>query len=145
MTRKAILTLSLACCLAAIASAASETREPIDDVELARRLVGTWVNGPADKSPMLGSATYNFDGTGRVSMHSRDEPESTSIRLTTRWSIKGRILSLKCLKSSDPQRIPVGLELKDRIISISEDRFVFEPYKGYGDRKVKQEVRVRKK
>ena len=75
----------------------------------------------------------------------RDQPESTSVRITTQWFIKDRILTLKSVTSSDPQRVPVGLELKDRIVSISEDRFVFEAYEGYGDTKGKQEVKVRRK
>ena len=52
---------------------------------------------------------------------------------------------MKSISSSDPQRVPVGTELKDRIISISEDRFVLEDYEGYGDGKERQEVKVRKK
>jgi len=75
----------------------------------------------------------------------RDQPESTSVIITTRWSIKDGILCLKSISSSDPQRVPVGTELKDRIISISEDRFVLEDYEGYGDGKERQEVKVRKK
>jgi hypothetical protein len=120
-------------------------KAPINDAELSRRLIGTWVTDPADKGQFVSTATYNADGTGTESVRLRDQSESSSVRLTTRWFIKEGILTLKSMTSSDPQRIPVGLELKDRVISISEDRFVFEADEGYGDSKGKQGVKVRKK
>jgi len=118
---------------------------PPDDAEFKQRLVGTWVSDPADKGQFVSTVTYNADGTGTESVRMRDQPESTAVRVTIRWSINDGILTLKSVTSSDPQRIPPGLELKDRIISISEERFVFEAYEGYGDAKGKQEVKVRKK
>lgn len=115
------------------------------DAELARLLVGTWITNPDDKSQVVSTITYKSDGTGTESVRLRDQPESTSIVVTTRWSIKDDILSLKSVTSSDPQRIPVGIELKDRIISISENRFVFEAFEGY-DKAIKgtQGTQVRK-
>jgi hypothetical protein len=125
--------------------AAYSATPPADDAELARRLVGTWITDPADKSPAVSTVTYNSDGTGSELVRLREQPESASVRVTTRWSIKEGILTLKSVASSDPEKIPVGLELKDRIISISADRFEFEAYAGYGDGKGTRGVKVRKK
>lgn len=116
-----------------------------DDAALARRLVGTWVTDPASESQGLSTATYNADGTGTESVRLRDQPESAAVRLTTRWSIKDGILTLKSLTSSDPQKVPVGLELKDRIISITAERFVFEAHAGYGKGNGKRDVKLRKR
>jgi hypothetical protein len=137
---KLLHTVLLVSALFAVAATA-----PSGDAELKRRLVGTWVTDPADRGHFVSTVTYNADGTGSESVRMRDQPESTAVRLSTHWSIKDGILTLKSLTSSDPERIPIGLELKDRIISISEERFVFEAYEGYGDAKGKQEVKVRKK
>jgi hypothetical protein len=118
---------------------------PPDDAELTRRLVGTWIPDPADKSDLVSTVTYNSDGTGIELVHLRDQPESAGVRITSRWSIKNGILTLQSVTSSDSRRIPVGLEVKDRIISISDDRFVFEAYESNGDSKGKQKAKVRKK
>ena len=117
-----------------------------DDAVSTRQLIGTWVSDPAStRNPFVTIVTYNTDGTGAESLHLRDQPESTSIRLTTRWSVKDSVLSLRSITSSDPQKIPVGLELKDHIISLTEDKFVFEAEEGYGSGKGTQESRVRQK
>ncbi len=116
-----------------------------DDADLTRRLLGTWTDDPTSKSPLASSVTYNADGTSTTSMHPRDQPESTGLQITARWSINDRVLFMKSVNSSDPQKLPAGLELKDRIISISDDRFVFEAFEGYGASKGKQDTRIRKK
>ncbi len=118
---------------------------PIDDADIASRLVGTWINDPSDKSEPESTVTYNSDGTGVEVIHLPGQSGSGTVRVTTRWSIKNQILTLKSTESSDPQKIPVGIELKDRIISISDEKFVFETYDGYGGHIGKQSVRLRKK
>ncbi len=116
-----------------------------NDADLTQRLLGTWIDDPASKAPLVSTVTYNADGNSIASMWERGQPESTGVQITVRWSIKDGIFSLKSVTSSDPNRVPVGLELKDRIVSISEDRFVFEALEGYGDAKGKQDTRIRKK
>jgi len=65
--------------------------------------------------------------------------------VTTAWNLRDGILTIKSTASSDPAKIPVGVELKDRIVSISEESFTFERYDGYGQTNGKRETRVRKK
>lgn len=116
-----------------------------DDADLTRRLVGTWIDAPASKAPLVSTVTYNADGSSTASIWERGQPESTGVQITVHWSIKDSILSLKSVTSSDPKRVPVGVELKDRIVSISEDRFVFETFEGYGENNGKQDTKIRKK
>src|SRR5258708_476790 len=89
------------------------------DKELANRLIGTWTTDPAESGRMVSTATYKSDGTGTELVRFRQRTEDTEVRIATRWSITNGILCLKCTGSSDPRRIPIGKELKDRIISIS--------------------------
>jgi len=117
----------------------------LDDKELAKRLVGTWTTDPAELGPIVSTATYKADGTGTELVRPRDQPESAGVRVTTTWSITNGILRIKSIASSDPQRIPVGIDLKDRIISISADKFVFEALGGYGETNEKRSTKLRKK
>jgi len=126
----------------AVASAATMA---LNDKELAKRLVGTWSTDPSDPGPITGTATYKADGTGTQVVRPRGEPETASVRVTTRWSITNAVIYMTSTASSDPERIPVGINLKDRIISISADKFEFEALDGYGETNGKRETRIRKK
>jgi len=53
------------------------------------------------------------------------------------------ILAIVSISSSDPQRIPAGIQLKDRIISISETELIFEPFEGYGESAPKRVIKKR--
>lgn len=117
----------------------------LDDKDLAKRLVGTWMTDPAAAEPMVSTATYKADGTGSELVRPRGESESVAVRVTTRWAITNSVLHITSTASSDPQKIPVGIKLQDRIISISADRFVFEALDGYGESKGKRSTKLRKK
>jgi hypothetical protein len=117
----------------------------LDDKDLAKRLVGTWVNDPAGTEAMVSTATYNPDGTGMELVRPRGAPESAGVRVSTRWSITNSVLCITSTASTDPQKIPVGINLKDRIVSITADRFVFEALDGYGDTKGKRTTKIRRK
>jgi hypothetical protein len=116
---------------------------PIDDTELAHRLIGTWITDPAEKSDYISTTTYNPDGTGTEEVRLPGRPESASVRVTTRWSVKDHVLHMNSLASSDPRIVPIGLKLSDRIVSISDDRFVFEAGEEYGWGKGMQGAKVR--
>jgi hypothetical protein len=117
----------------------------LDDKDLTKRLIGTWMTDPAGTEPMVSTATYNPDGTGSELVRPRGEPESAAVRVTTRWSITNAVLHITSTASSDPQKIPVGIKLQDRIISISADKFVFEALDGYGESKGQRSTKLRKK
>jgi hypothetical protein len=94
---------------------------------------------------MHGRVTYYTDGRGIELVWPAGQPESTAIRVETRWSVTNGVLVVRSLKSSDPQKIPVGIELRDRIVSVSSDQFLFEPEGGYGDMEKKRQTRIRAK
>src|SRR5579859_239135 len=125
-----------------LANAASIT---LEDKELAKRLVGTWITDPGEPGPTVSTVTYNADGTGSEVVRLREQSESAGVRVTTIWSITNGVLCIKSIASTDPQRIPVGINLKDRIISISANKFVFEAFDGYGDSNGKRSTKIRKK
>jgi hypothetical protein len=96
------------------------------DADLAKALFGTWTDTASDNEPMHTKVTYNADGRGVELIWPRNQPPSTALRLETTWSVTNRILVLKCVKSSDTQKVPEGTEIKDRIISTSPDQFIFQ-------------------
>jgi hypothetical protein len=49
------------------------------------------------------------------------------------------------VKSSDSQKIPVGIQLKDRIISISDAELIFQPLEGYDESAPRRVTRKRTK
>ena len=111
--------------------------------ELAEQLIGTWVTDPASGEGIVSTVTYNPDGTG-TEIVSFGEPERPDVTVDIRWSVNDDLLTFKSVASSDPQRVPVNFELHDRILSISEDRFVFAAFKGYGIGDGEQGVKVRR-
>ena len=123
----------------------STTTAPSEDAELARRLVGVWVSDPAEPRPLDSIVTLNADGTGTEVAYERGKPPNSGVTVTTRWSIKDRILSVRSITSSDPQRIPPGIQLMDRIISISDEKFVWEAGAGYGTAGGTRHTSLRKK
>ncbi len=116
------------------------------DTNYTRVLVGTWVNDPGDKERVSSTVSYNADGTGFELIRPGAGPGAhAAIRVDTQWSITNGVLTIKCVKATDPM-IPVNLVLKDRIISMTEDRFVFETLEGYPDNAIgKKHVRLKKK
>ena len=114
--------------------------------ELAKRLVGTWVSDPASEEAgrSTSEATYREDGTGEDVIRVGDGADAKVVKLTTRWKVEGGKLCLEAVTSSDAEVIPVGLMLKDVVISISDERLVLESYEGYGERKGVRSVRVRR-
>lgn len=115
------------------------------DAELSRLLVGTWVPAQPEKHEVLSTATYNADGTGTEVLSLRKQPDVELVRVTTHWSITNGFLVLKSVGSSNPSKIPIGVELKDRIITLTDDRLVYEAYEGYGEKNGTREERIRKK
>jgi hypothetical protein len=115
------------------------------DADIASALVGTWMPPLSEQTTMHGKATYYRDGHGIELLWPVGQPESTAVRIETRWSVTNRVLIVACVKSSDPGRVPVGVELKDRILSVTADEYVFEPESGYGDMEKKRHTRIRTK
>lgn len=99
---------------------------PEQDAAFSRQLVGTWESDPANRSPVVTSITFAADGTGVEVVHLRNQSMEKGVRLTISWSVVKGILSVKAISSSNPRQIPHGDETKDRIVSVSEDRYVYK-------------------
>jgi hypothetical protein len=119
--------------LAALVGCKSTHENNHRDHALGMKLVGTWLNAPADPQPYTSKSTYRSDGTGVERVWPSGQPESGAVRVETRWSVTNGILAIVSVSSSNPQKIPPGIELKDRIISISETELIFEPIEGYDE------------
>jgi len=115
------------------------------DADISEALIGTWTDAPSEKEPMHGRVTYFADGHSVELVWPAAQPESTAIRIESQWSVTNSILTLTSVKSSNTQIVPIGIVIKDHIISISADKFVYEPAEGYGDIEKKSHVRLRQK
>ena len=128
--------------LAVLAHGAMKTQS---DADISAALVGTWIPAPSEQTTMHGRVTYYADGHCVEFVWPASQPESTAIRIEGRWFVTNSILVLTSVKSSNPQIVPIGVELRDHIVSISSDQFVFEPADGYGNIEKKGHVRIREK
>jgi hypothetical protein len=116
-----------------------------DDDELSAKIVGTWTTDPADLATISGTSTYKADGTGTKVMEQKGQLPGAAVRVTTKWSIKNGILTVRNIKSSNPKMLPEGVEVKERIIFIGDKRFVYEPYDTVAGKFTgKQKLRFRK-
>ncbi len=116
-----------------------------DDDELTGRIVGTWTTDPAELATVSGTSTYKADGTGVKVLEQKGQAAAMNPRVTTKWSIKNGILTVRNVKSSNPNMLPEGVEVKERIIFISDKRFVYEPYDTVSGKFTgKQKVRFKK-
>jgi hypothetical protein len=115
------------------------------DSDISKALIGTWIDAPSEREPMHGKVTYFADGHSVELVWPIDQTESSAIRIETRWSVTHSVLILTSVKSSNTKIVPVGMVIKDRILSISADRYVFAPSEGYGEAEKKSHVRVRPK
>jgi len=129
--------------LAAIVGCKPTPQSNSDDQALGMKLVGTWLNAPADKQPFISKTTYRSDGTGVERVWPSGQSESAAVQVDTRWTITNGILCIVSVKSSDPQKIPVGIQLKDRIISISDAELIFQPLEGYDESAPRRVTRKR--
>ncbi len=112
--------------------------------ELSQLLVGTWQSQPiSDKHP-IGQSTYFADGTG-IEMVPKKDPSAPLTRVSLKWRIKDKVLILTSVSSSDPDHVPVGVEIQDRIVSLTAEQFVFEPVAGYPGETPKRITVFRKK
>jgi hypothetical protein len=115
----------------------------IKDAELKKQLLGTWVTATDDKVSDSTTSTYYADGTGEEVVHVGKGADMRIVRLTTRWSVRDGKLCLDSVTSSNRTIVPVGLRLKDIIVSVSNDRLVLEAFEGYGSAKGTRTTRVR--
>lgn len=128
-----------------LAFAANSATRTLSDAEISKALIGTWIDAPSEQEPMHGRVTYFADGNGVELVWPVDKTESSGIRIETRWSVTNNVLILTSVKSSNTKIVPVGVVIKDRILSISAEKFVFEPAEGYGETEKKSHVRLRQK
>ena len=70
--------------LAVVANGA--TRTP-SDADISKALIGTWVDGTAEREPMHGRVTYFADGHSVEFVWPAGQTESSAVRIETLWSV----------------------------------------------------------
>lgn len=103
-----------------------------NDVQFIEQLVGTWVSEPASALIVTNTVTYNADGTGTEVVEWCEKPEENPpVTIGFNWGIQDGVLSVNSVSSSHPNRIPTGLQLQDRIVSVDAEKMVTTTHTGY--------------
>jgi hypothetical protein len=59
--------------------------------------------------------------------------------------VKDRILLVRSIASTDPQRVPPGIQLMDRIIAITDEKFIWETAEGYRGNPAERHTSIKQK
>ncbi len=121
---KTLLAMSLLCLAA---PCVTQTRD--SDAGLADRLVGTWTRPQDDPGPVVERLTLNADGTGIDVFFDRRSPEESKTSVSMRWSVKRSVLTYVATATSNPEAVKVGTAFSLKLVEVTQDRFVYEPYK----------------
>jgi hypothetical protein len=100
------------------------------DIAVTRLLVGNWDFRSA--SPTVKEGTFTFRADGTFSSHglfhvgvreSRIDAEGT-------WQVKNGVLTEKLTQSNDPTTIHIGQITRDKVLSITNKKVLFETEEG---------------
>lgn len=103
------------------------------DAEFSRQIVGTWEMVPEPGDKLASDSVFRADGTGYEFIRSPEHPNTPGILVTLKWSIEQGMISFETVESDNPQAVPIGVKLKSRIISLSDELLEYELTEGYGD------------
>ncbi len=126
---KTVLVISLVCLVVPCVAQARDS-----DAALAHRLVGTWVHPQDDPGPLVEQLTLNADGTGLNVFFDRRSPEESKTSVSMRWSVKRSLLTYVATATSNPGAVKVGTTFSVKVVEVTQDRLVYEPYKDHSAR-----------
>ena len=107
--------------MAFIFSGCREEAPAQTDAEMKARIIGTWVLDDGPLSLYYMEKTYAADGTATGFVLNRQT--GNRIDFASRWEIKDSYLTGEVTSSSDPA-MPVGGEYLNKILKMSDKRFV---------------------
>lgn len=107
-------------------------RDTRDEAKFQQLIVGSWKYAPSNLSTFKTISTFDRGGRGTETIILPASSKLGEIKMEIEWSVSGRLLVAEVISSSAPERFPVGLVLKDRIIAMSEDQLLVESFEGYG-------------
>lgn len=101
----------------------------VSDTELKTALIGSWVTPPdgnADKVPVPSRQIFQDDGTTQLFIYATAECRIPAAAIEGRWTIKDGVLSTQVTGTTDPRLIAIGQIQKVVIVSVEQDRVVFD-------------------
>ncbi len=126
---RTLLAISLVCLAAPCVAHARDS-----DAAVAHRLVGTWVHPQDDPGPLVEQLRLNADGTGLNVFFDRRSPEESKTSVSIRWSVKSSLLTYVATATSNPDAVKVGTTFSVKVVEVTQDRLVYEPYKDHSAR-----------
>jgi hypothetical protein len=100
------------------------------DTEITKLLVGDW--DFRSVSPAVKEGTFTFRSDGTWSSHGLFHvgPREYRIDAEGTWQVKNGLLVEKLTKCSDPTTIHIGQITRDKVLSITNNKFRFERDEG---------------
>jgi hypothetical protein len=116
-----ILFLSIACAATALAG-------ELSDNELKIALVGSWVTPPDSGGEVFLASRQVFldDGTTQLFIYPTAECRVPIAAIEGRWTVQDSVLSTQVTGTTDPRLISVGQIQQVTIVTIEQDRVVFD-------------------
>ena len=106
--------------------------QPITDIELSKRLVGSWTISKTDK--YYGQeghvSTYRNDGIIEHIQYTSDKCNSIESITLGSWYIEDGQLKITVTESRGQNPLPVGIVVTDKIVTIDNNYFVFTSSEG---------------
>ena len=102
------------------------------DLELSNNIVGKWWNRISN-SHIASEATEDFRADGTLITKGDVYANGTLVDqyiIKSTWKIKDGYSLVEVVESSNPNTIPIGLKISDKVVSIDEKEFVYEAADG---------------
>ncbi|MCF6442121.1 hypothetical protein L1077_22090 [Pseudoalteromonas luteoviolacea] len=101
--------------------------QPITDIELSKRLVGSWTISKTDMYYGQEGHVSNYRNDGIIEHIQYTSGQCNSIDSITlgSWYIEDGQLTLKVTESSGQNPLPVGIIVTDKVVTIDNNYFVF--------------------
>ncbi|HEV3392359.1 MAG TPA: hypothetical protein VG103_02510 [Chthoniobacterales bacterium] len=116
----------------AVALAFVTNAKPLDERDLASKIVGIWMVHADEYGPLLkgGLQIYRADKTftdnGAIGSGSRN----LDVQVDGKWWLEGDVLYEEVTKSSLPELVPIGRRFHDTIVAISEEEMLYRDEDG---------------
>ena len=108
--------------LALSVTACREETSAVTDAEMKARIIGTWVTDDGPFSLFYMEKTYSPDGTAAGFLLNRQTRKR--INFTSRWEIRNGDFNGVVFTSSNPKALPVGGAYWNKIIKLTDNRWV---------------------
>ncbi len=114
-------------------------KTPLNDENIRKLLIGTWVCAPSDQRCFPSRSTYHNDGTLEFVRYKTQRCEIPVNETTAQWRVKNRRVIIVVQKSIGSVLFEPGLTTVSEVVAISEGELTLLGQKGQMNYRVKSE------